>query len=75
MPNVRHTPARQRMVCPVCQRDVSYTRPWEPDPFYDGRGDHLRRSPTHRVLKGHTNPSTGGPCEVNGRFGLNIADA
>lgn len=68
MPAVRNTPARRRMTCPKCQRDVSYTHPWTPD-FVTRE---LVRDYDTRVLKDHTNPSTGGPCEVNGPNGLGL---
>ena len=67
MPAVRNTPARRRMTCPECGKDVSYTFPWTSN---TGIGsDPLMRDTNTRLFKAHTDPATGQPCTVNGPHG------
>lgn len=70
MPARRNTPARRRMTCPECSKDVSYTHPWVPN---TGPGsDSLMRDYDTRLLKEHNRPQTTEPCPVNGPNGLGL---
>lgn len=70
MPAVRNTPARRRMACPECGKDVSYTHPWVPN---TGIGsDSLMRDYDTRLLKDHNDPETKQPCHVNGPNGRGL---
>lgn len=61
MPNVRKTPKRARAACPVCGRDVAFTRPFAASMPDSWTFDYRKR----KSYAPHNNPATGERCAAS----------